>query len=47
VSWNAVDDGPQSKVLTVVTLGPGVLSGPGMVQSPSVPDTFVFRILRN
>lgn len=46
VSWNAVDDGPQSKILTVVTLGPGIMPGAGMIQSASVADTFVFRILR-
>lgn len=46
VSWTAVDDGPQSKILTVVTLGPG-LSPNGMGNlAPSVADTFVFRILR-
>ncbi|MEX2467727.1 MAG: prepilin-type N-terminal cleavage/methylation domain-containing protein [Gemmatimonadota bacterium] len=47
VSWNAVDDGPQSKILTLVTVGPGVVPGSGFAQSPSVADTFVFRILRN
>lgn len=46
VSWEAVDDGPQSKILSVVTLGPGLVSG-SMIQSASVADTFVFRILRN
>jgi len=47
VSWDAVNDGPQSKVLTVVTLGPGIAPGSGMAMSPAVADTFVFRILRN
>lgn len=46
VDWEAVDDGPQSKILTVVTLGPGLgPSGIGTL-SPAVADTFVFRILR-
>lgn len=47
VSWNAVDDGPQSKLLTLVTVGPGLAPGAGLTQSPAVADTFVFRILRN
>jgi prepilin-type N-terminal cleavage/methylation domain-containing protein len=46
VSWGAVDDGPQSKILTVVTTGPG-MSGSPPRQHPAVADTFVFRILRN
>ena len=46
VDWTAVDDGPQSKILTVVTLGPGL--GPNSIGTlaPAVADTFVFRILR-
>lgn len=46
VDWEAVDDGPQSKILTVVTVGPG-LSPNGMgTLAPAVADTFVFRVLR-
>lgn len=47
VSWSSVDDGPQSKVVTLVTIGPGVVSGTAYQQSPSVADTFVFSVLRN
>lgn len=47
ISWNSVDDGPQSKVVTLVTVGPGVVRGAAYQQSPSVADTFVFRVLRN
>jgi prepilin-type N-terminal cleavage/methylation domain-containing protein len=47
VSWSSADDGPQSKLVTIVTLGPGVVPGAAHLQSPSVADTFVFRILRN
>jgi prepilin-type N-terminal cleavage/methylation domain-containing protein len=47
VSWESANDGPQSKVVTLVTVGPGVVPGAAFVQSPSVADTFVFRILRN
>lgn len=46
VDWEAVDDGPQSKILTVITLGPGLsTNGMGML-APAVADTFVFRVLR-
>lgn len=47
VTWNAVDDGPQSKILTVETVGPGFVGNPSLMQNPIVADTFVFRILRN
>jgi len=47
ISWNAVNDGPQSKLVTLVTVGPGVVPGAPHLQSPSVADTFVFRVLRN
>jgi len=47
VTWSAADDGPQSKTLTLVTVGPGIVRGSPMIQSPSVADTFLFRILRN
>jgi len=44
-TWNSVDDGPQSKVVTIVTTGPG-LGGNPPTNDPQVVDTFVFRILR-
>lgn len=47
ISWSSVDDGPQSKLVTLVTVGPGVVPGSPHLRSPSVADTFVFRILRN
>ena len=47
ISWDSVDDGPQSKLVTLVTVGPGVVPGSAHLQSSSVADTFVFRILRN
>jgi prepilin-type N-terminal cleavage/methylation domain-containing protein len=46
VDWEAVDDGPQSKILTVVTLGPGLSPGGMGNLAPAVADTFVFRVLR-
>jgi prepilin-type N-terminal cleavage/methylation domain-containing protein len=47
ISWASENDGPQSKIVTLVTVGPGVVPGSAHMQSPSVADTFVFRILRN
>ncbi len=46
VDWTAVNDGPQSKILTVVTLGPGLSPNSIGTLAPAVADTFVFRILR-
>lgn len=46
VDWDAVDDGPQSKILTVVTVGPGLSPGGMGNLAPAVADTFVFRVLR-
>jgi len=44
-TWSSVDDGPQSKIVTIVTTGPGLSGNPAM-NNPQVVDTFVFRILR-
>ena len=46
VSWTAVDDGPQNKILTVVTEGPGLAPNSVGALAPAVADTFVFRVLR-
>lgn len=46
VDWDAEDDGPQSKILTVVTVGPGLSPGGMGNLAPAVADTFIFRILR-
>lgn len=46
VRWASTPDGAQSKLVRIVTLGPGLGSGrpPGL--SPQVADTFDFRVLR-
>lgn len=46
VSWDAVLDGPQNKVVTIVTVGPGMSGAPMPTNNPQVTDTFVFRVLR-
>jgi hypothetical protein len=45
-TWSSVDDGPQSKIVTIVTVGPGLSGNPTPSNNPQVVDTFVFRILR-
>ena len=44
ISWSSVADGPQNKVVTMVTVGPGV-TGNGF-NNPQAADTFQFRVLR-
>jgi len=46
VSWTTTTDGPQNKILSVVTVGPGLSGGPFPGQDPQVTDTFTFRLLR-
>lgn len=47
VSWTAVDDGAQNKIVTVVTQGPGLDgSGSAPVMGNNVVDSFTFRVLR-
>ena len=47
VSWWIDEDGTQSRVMKIVTLGPGVTSSEGFpMLSAEVTDTFTYRILR-
>lgn len=46
VRWASTPDGPQSKLVRIVTLGPGLGSGTPPGLSPQVADTFDFRVLR-
>lgn len=46
VSWS-VADGSRSKLVTLVTVGPGLSSGSGMPSlTGSVADTFAYRIMQ-
>jgi prepilin-type N-terminal cleavage/methylation domain-containing protein len=48
-TWSSVDDGAQSKLVTIVSVGPGLDqsgSSPYPVMSRVAVDTFVFRKLR-
>ena len=46
IRWTSVDDGPQNKIVTMVTVGPGVIGMVSASSSPQVTDTFQFRLLR-
>ncbi len=46
IRWSSALDGSQSKIVTMVTAGPGIGSGSPPTNSPMVVDTFQFRILR-
>ena len=46
IRWRSVADGPQNKIVTLVTIGPGVGGGPFARNNPEAVDTFQIRILR-
>lgn len=46
VKWDAVLDGPQNKVVTIVTVGPGLGGTTVPTNDPQAVDTFQFRVLR-
>jgi prepilin-type N-terminal cleavage/methylation domain-containing protein len=46
VTWDAVLDGPQNKIVTIVTTGPGLGGTTVPTNDPQVVDTFTFRVLR-
>lgn len=46
IRWASTPDGAQSKIVTIVTVGPGLGSGTPPGLSPQVADTFEFRVLR-
>jgi prepilin-type N-terminal cleavage/methylation domain-containing protein len=46
VTWDAVLDGPQNKIVTIVTTGPGLGGTTVPTNDPQVVDTFIFRVLR-
>ncbi len=48
IQWTAVDDGGQSRIVTIVTVGPGLATVAGTFPflSAQVADTFRFRVLR-
>ena len=46
IRWASTPDGAQSKMVRIVTVGPGLGSGTPPGFSPQVADTFDFRVLR-
>lgn len=46
VTWSSVITGPQNKLVTIVTVGPGVGGTTFPTNDPQVVDTFQFRVLR-
>lgn len=46
VKWEAVNDGSQNKIVTIVTVGPGLGGTTFPTNNPVAADTFRFRILR-
>jgi hypothetical protein len=46
VRWSSVLDGPQNKIVTIVTRGPGLAVNLGPTNDPQRVDTFQFRVLR-
>ena len=46
VTWSSTEDGPQNKIVRIITMGPGLRMGGLPMNSPQVADTFEFRILR-
>lgn len=45
-TWTQALDGPQNKVVTIVTVGPGLGGALVPTNDPVAVDTFVFRVLR-
>ena len=46
VSWSATADGAQTKIVRIITQGPGLGSGTPPGLKAQVADTFEFRVLR-
>ena len=46
IRWSSVADGAQNKIVTIVTVGPGLGGTTHPTNNPQAADTFVFRILR-
>lgn len=46
IKWDAVADGAQNKIVTIVTVGPGLGGSAFPTNNPQATDTFTFRVLR-
>lgn len=46
ISWTSVNDGPQNKIVQMITVGPGLGGVLVPTNDPVAVDTFTFRVLR-
>ena len=46
IRWTATDDGPQNKIIEMITVGPGLGGALVPTNDPQAVDTFSFRVLR-
>jgi prepilin-type N-terminal cleavage/methylation domain-containing protein len=46
IRWTSTDDGPQNKIVQLITVGPGLGGALVPTNDPQDTDTFTFRILR-
>jgi prepilin-type N-terminal cleavage/methylation domain-containing protein len=46
ISWTSANDGPQNKIVQMITVGPGLGGALVPTNDPQSVDTFTFRVLR-
>jgi prepilin-type N-terminal cleavage/methylation domain-containing protein len=46
ISWTSTNDGPQNKIVRMITVGPGLGGALVPTNDPQAVDTFTFRVLR-
>jgi prepilin-type N-terminal cleavage/methylation domain-containing protein len=46
ISWTSASDGPQNKIVQMITVGPGLGGALVPTNDPQAVDTFTFRVLR-
>jgi prepilin-type N-terminal cleavage/methylation domain-containing protein len=46
ISWTSANDGPQNKIVQMITVGPGLGGALVPTNDPVAVDTFTFRVLR-
>lgn len=46
ISWTSANDGPQNKIVQMITVGPGLGGALVPTNDPQAVDTFTFRVLR-
>jgi prepilin-type N-terminal cleavage/methylation domain-containing protein len=46
ISWTSTNDGPQNKIVQMITVGPGLGGALVPTNDPQAVDTFRFRVLR-